>query len=328
MLRVAILGCGAMGRAHAAAYQTAGAEIAGVCDVLWEKARDMAGETGCKAYADLHTMLLEQKPDALSICTPADSHVQAVKTAAECGCAVLCEKPLAWKWTEALEAARAVAEHSIPFRLGFKMRYESVYAEAQRVLASGRLGALRHVFISHFQPLSEPAWYMDVGVATELLIHAFDIACWLFGDLPESVRMESDYNLGLEGEDQARVEMVFSDRRRAVIAGGYMPQYPPIRGMHDFVFQFQGEKGYVAGKRNGGIAVFSPDGIESYEPTACDAFALEMQDFVKAAKGQEAGGATLCDALRAQRVLEAAMLSARVGSPVKIRALPREYAKI
>ena len=103
-----------------------------------------------------------------------------------------------------------------------------------------------------------------------------------------------------------------------------MPEYPPVRGKHDFVFQFLCEKGYVSGKRNSCIDVFSPEGVSHYTPIAENAFALEVRDFIKAASGMPSGGATLHDAMISQAVLAAALCSAQTGSTIPVQYPYRE----
>lgn len=317
-MKVAIAGCGVMGATHAAAYRANGAEVVAVCDRDAARAEDFAHRFNCASYATLEGLFAANSPDIVSICTPAVSHLDAILRASAKKCAIVCEKPFVVSMNEARTAAKAISDAGIIFRIGFKMRYESVYAEAEKILRSGEIGALRYIFISHFQPSSEPSWYMDIGVTTELLIHSFDIAGWLFGELPRSARMTSSYELGKSGEDKSMVELDYSGGRKAIIVGGYMPGFPPIRGKHDFVFQFVGEKGYVAGKRNGSMAVFSPRRVESFVPAEVNAFEKEMTDVFRAMRGEEAGGATLEDALRSQHILEAALSSAKTGAAVNL----------
>lgn len=313
-MNAAILGCGAMGYAHAGAYTDLGVRVAAVCDQDRTRAEKLAKSVGGSAYSSLAAMLDEQRPGVVSVCTPAHNHPDAIVALASRGVATLCEKPFAPDMAQARAAYAAVKDAGIPFRLGFKMRYEGVYAAARQIVQSGEIGALRYVFISHFQPLSEPAWYMDIGVATELLVHAMDISCWMFGETPAEALMRSEYRLGKTGEDQARIELRFGGGRQALIAGGYMPGYPPVRGKHDFVFQFIGEKGYVCGKRNSAVEVFSPDRTELFHPEDASAFQDEIRDFLAAAKGALSGGATLEDALRSQRVLAAVKASEKTGA--------------
>src|SRR3954469_10290199 len=69
--RAAILGCGGRGRAHAAGYAASPqAEIVGCADPVVENARTLAKvHSGAKVYADYRTLLQEQHPDVVSICT-------------------------------------------------------------------------------------------------------------------------------------------------------------------------------------------------------------------------------------------------------------------
>lgn len=308
-MKIAIIGCGAMGTAHESAYRALGHRVAAVCDKDIRRARALADVADCPAYQELAQMLSQESIDVSSICTPAPGHLPAIRLLSEAGSAILCEKPFVQNLEEAYQARQAVLDAGVPFRLGFKMRYEAVYLKAKQILDSGEIGKPRYAFISHFQPLSQPSWYMDVGVVTELLIHAIDMCLYALGGEPERVHMQSESRLGKAGEDKAVLQLDFSGGRRALITGGYMPDFPPVRGKHDFVFQFVGEKGYVCGKRNSALEVFSPQRIETLHPVEGNAFELEMADFLAAARGEHAGGATLEDALRSQRVLEAATRS-------------------
>lgn len=314
-MKAVIAGCGVMGKAHGNAYRARGVELAAVCDADGDRAEKLATEFNCRYYESFPDMLRQEKPDLASICTPAFHHAQGIKEASQAHCAVLCEKPFAQSLQEAKQAAQWVEKERIPFRLGFKMRYEAGYATAKRILESGEIGALNYVFISHFQPLSQPAWYMDRGVIAELLVHSCDLACWFFGEEPLSVWARMEYRMHKEGEDQALLELDFSESKKAVICGGYMEQFPPVRGKHDFVFQLVGEKGYVAGKRNGCLEVLSPNRIETLSLEEQNAFEREIADFLLAAKGKPAGGADLKAALLSQKILESAALSARRGIP-------------
>jgi len=320
-MNAAILGCGAMGSAHAGVYARLGVRVAGVCDQDGARAEKLAKTVGGNAYSDLAEMLDRERPDVVNVCTPAFNHLEAIQVLASRRVATLCEKPFAADLAQARAACAAVEDAGIPFRLGFKMRYEGVYAAARKIVQSGEIGALRYVLISHFQPLSEPAWYMDIGVATELLVHAMDISCWMFEETPVEALMRGEYRLGKAGEDQARIELRFGDGRQALIAGGYMPGYPPVRGKHDFVFQFIGEKGYVCGKRNSAVEVFSPDRVELFRPDDVNAFEEEIRDFLAAARGAPSGGATLGDALRSQRVLAAVKASEKTGAFERVEGM-------
>lgn len=72
-LRVAIIGTGGIANAHARGYaaNTDGAEVVAVCDVEEERARQFAERYSFGTpYSDVATLLREERPDAVSICTP------------------------------------------------------------------------------------------------------------------------------------------------------------------------------------------------------------------------------------------------------------------
>lgn len=95
-MRVSVVGCGGVSCIHLKALsEMDSVTISSVVDIVAEKADAAALKYGCKAYYDFETMLREDKPDSVHICTPHYLHVpMAVKALTE-GVNVLCEKPCA-----------------------------------------------------------------------------------------------------------------------------------------------------------------------------------------------------------------------------------------
>src|SRR5690349_1391459 len=107
-LRVLVVGCGNMGKSHAAAYHNLdGFEICGIVStgeskyVLNEK---LGG--GYSLFSDYYEALEATKPDAVCISTYPDTHEAFAIKALESGCHVFIEKPLA----DSVEGAERVAE--------------------------------------------------------------------------------------------------------------------------------------------------------------------------------------------------------------------------
>lgn len=308
-MKIGIIGCGAMGYAHAAAYNDLGHSVYACCDADQERAERFGQAFKCTPFTNIETMLSKCQLDGASICTPASHHLNAITLLAEAKIGILCEKPFVTTIDEAFKAKDIVRASRVPFRIGFKMRYEPVYSAAKTVIDSGEIGTLRYLYISHYQPLSEPAWYMDRGIVSELLVHSMDIACYFMASTPTEISMRSEFLLGKTGEDQAEISLEFSEKRRARIVGGYMANFPQLRGKHDFLFQAVGSTGYVCGKRNSDIIVCSPQRIENIQVENANAFVLEIQDFLSVLKGNRASGATLEDAVVSQYLLDAAFRS-------------------
>lgn len=66
-----VVGCGAIGPVHAQVIRECeGVRLAGVCDIVPERAQRLAAEHGCKAYDSYTKVLMDSEVDAVHICTP------------------------------------------------------------------------------------------------------------------------------------------------------------------------------------------------------------------------------------------------------------------
>jgi hypothetical protein len=63
---------------------------------------------GARGYADLGELLAREKPDALAILSPAETHERYLEAALEARVHVLCEKPLLWEGDAPAERAAAL----------------------------------------------------------------------------------------------------------------------------------------------------------------------------------------------------------------------------
>ncbi|HIC67940.1 MAG TPA: Gfo/Idh/MocA family oxidoreductase, partial [Candidatus Latescibacteria bacterium] len=95
--RVALVGCGGMGRQHLEVLRGLdGFEAIGVCDVLEENLQRAAGEYGVAAcYTDFDEMYSALKPDLVTVATQTRGHCAPSVAALNREISVLCEKPIA-----------------------------------------------------------------------------------------------------------------------------------------------------------------------------------------------------------------------------------------
>lgn len=77
-LRVGVVGVGYLGRFHALIYsRMEQVELVGVVDLDAERAKVVAQEAGCHAFADARDLL--GKVDAVSIVVPTSAHLETAK---------------------------------------------------------------------------------------------------------------------------------------------------------------------------------------------------------------------------------------------------------
>jgi predicted dehydrogenase len=126
-MRAGIVGAGFIGKVHALALQSLGVEVA------W-----LAGR-----HDDLESLLDEQRPDVLHVCTPNNLHAPQALAALERGIHVVCEKPLAVTSNECAELIAAseglvngVCYHTRTYPLVEHMRAE---------IAAGAIGEITFV---------------------------------------------------------------------------------------------------------------------------------------------------------------------------------------
>jgi myo-inositol 2-dehydrogenase/D-chiro-inositol 1-dehydrogenase len=83
-MRVALIGCGRIGRVHAESIGThRGAELVRVCDAVEDAAREVAGLFGGTPGSDVDAVLTDPDVDAIVIASPTPTHVDLLSRAVE-----------------------------------------------------------------------------------------------------------------------------------------------------------------------------------------------------------------------------------------------------
>ncbi|MCC7265214.1 MAG: Gfo/Idh/MocA family oxidoreductase, partial [Candidatus Latescibacteria bacterium] len=110
-VRVALIGCGDMGRQHLEVLQRLeGFEVAALCDVSAEALQRVGEQYRVAAwYQDYEQLLEEVRPDISAVVTQTRGHVGPVVAALRRGISVLCEKPIAIDLAEADQMVAAAA---------------------------------------------------------------------------------------------------------------------------------------------------------------------------------------------------------------------------
>lgn len=322
-IRIGIAGCGLIGRQYAGSFSRLGAQVAAVADPLLERAQAVAAISGAASYSDAGELLAAEAIDLLCVCSPTPFHHDAVLAAARCGRHIFCEKPLAENLAQAREMCRAANKAGVTMGIGFKLRYEAVFARAKSLIETGEIGAPLYSIFSYFQqvPPPERAWYRDFGTMRDNLAHAIDLSNWLLVRPPAQVKARLDNRLGFKGEDKAFLQITYGDGALASIHGGWVgADYPAVAASDDILFQVVGEAGYIAGDRAGHIVIANRRGIERCRLDPVDSFTAELEAFLNALRLGEPPPIPASAGLVAQAVIEAAFQSDRSGEAISIDA--------
>jgi predicted dehydrogenase len=167
-LRVGMVGYAFMGAAHSQAWRTVNhafdlplsARMSVVCGRDETKVAAAAAKLGWESHAtDWREVVARDDIDLIDVCTPGDTHAEIAIAALEAGKHVLCEKPLANSVAEArgmAAAAAAAALRGQKTMCGFNYRRVPAVALMRDLVASGRIGTVRHVRAVYLQD-----WIVD-----------------------------------------------------------------------------------------------------------------------------------------------------------------------
>jgi len=161
--------------------------VRAIAEVDAERREAAASRFGVAGYADADAMLAGEDLDVVSICTPPSTHESVFVAAAEAGCHVFCEKPLAPSADAARRMARAADDAGVVTQVGYLHRYYANSRKAMRLVEEGLFGRLVEVRTLHHSTAPEQGWYYDPevsggGVLRDLLPHTLDVYFDLFGE--------------------------------------------------------------------------------------------------------------------------------------------------
>lgn len=156
-----------------------GVEIVAVADPDEGSRNALQQETGApRQYADGADLLDREQPDILCVCSRLPTqHLDVVIAAAQVGCHVYCEKPLAVSLPDADRMIAATDAADVRLAVGHLARHASVFQAARELIRSGGIG----------QPLSVHCRGKedDRGGGEDMLVlgsHLLDLARFFCGD--------------------------------------------------------------------------------------------------------------------------------------------------
>lgn len=178
--------------AHIPAFKQFGEdyEIVGVFDVNETAARETAERHEiANYYTDAKEMLLKEKPDVVSVCVPNCFHKEYTIMALEAGANVLCEKPLAFTYQDALEMFECAKKNGKVLMACQSMRFTPDRLAAKEYIEENGLNDIYYGELSRVRRRGIPFWgtfhmkkiscggaFVDIGV------HMLDALVWLMGN--------------------------------------------------------------------------------------------------------------------------------------------------
>lgn len=207
-INVAVIGCGTIANnSHIPSYlNNPKVNVKYFCDIIPERAEAAVAKYGCgTAVTDYHDVLADPAVVAVSVCTPNHMHARISIDAMEAGKHVLCEKPAARTYAEALEMQEAQKRTGKILNIGVVNRFNTGVNKLKALIDGGHLGDIYQVYVSFRSHRSIPGLGGDFtnkdiaggGVLIDWGVHFLDIVMYCCGDpAAKTVSAETFSHLG------------------------------------------------------------------------------------------------------------------------------------
>ncbi|MEW4308610.1 Gfo/Idh/MocA family protein [Rossellomorea marisflavi] len=196
LLKIGVIGCGSISKhRHIPEYMAnEHAEIVAVCDIVKDRAQEMADQIGAKAYTDYKDLLKDESIEAVSVCTPNALHAPISVDALKAGKHVLCEKPMATSTEEAEAMIVAANEAGRKLMIGHNQRFVPSHQKAKELISKGEAGKI-YSFRTAFGHGGPEGWSVDgkdswffrkeeafIGAMGDLGVHKTDLMRYILGE--------------------------------------------------------------------------------------------------------------------------------------------------
>ncbi len=213
----AIIGCGRIAKRHAEQIIKHGI-LAAVCDVIPEKANELAAIYNAAPYYSIQDLLAtEKKLEAVIICTPNGLHaIHAIK-ALEAGNNVLCEKPLCISTADGKKMIETALKYNKKLFVVKQNRYNPPVVFLRELILTKKLGAIFSFQLNCFwnrPPEYFTGWKgtkeLDGGTLYTQFSHFIDLLYWFLGDVSKVTATRKNFahpGIAFEDAGMAIIEM-------------------------------------------------------------------------------------------------------------------------
>jgi predicted dehydrogenase len=227
-LKGVMIGAGRFARFQAEAWRRVeSAQIAAVADAAPGRAEEFSERFGiARAYQDATEMLERERPDFVDIVTRADSHLELVKLAAQCGASVICQKPMAPSREECVAMVNVCADANVRLLIHENWRWQPWYREIKRLLDQGAVGrpfyagfVMRNSDGRGAEPYTAQPYFREMErlLVYEMVVHFIDTFRFLLGEFTSVFCRMGRVNPGVKGEDCTLIHFDFENGARGLI---------------------------------------------------------------------------------------------------------------
>jgi myo-inositol 2-dehydrogenase / D-chiro-inositol 1-dehydrogenase len=313
-LKIAVLGVGVMGSFHvdALSRRVRGARVTVVNDYLADKAAEVGDQVGARVEDDPIAAINDSEVDAVLIASPGDAHAEQLNACLDRGIPVLCEKPLTTDIGSAyaiVQKEKALGKQLI--QVGFMRRFDPEYAALRKLITDGGLGKPLMVHCAHRNPAVGDHFNSEFMIR-DSVVHEVDSVRFLLGEVIKGAATGS----APHGTHDPML-VIFETESGAIVTDEIFVRTGVA---YEVRTEVVGEKGSAFIGLDQNLQVKSTDGrwggtmTPSFVERFGQAYDIELQRWVDAAKAGTIDGANAWDGYAAVAVCEAGVQALRSGA--------------
>ncbi|MCD4702845.1 MAG: Gfo/Idh/MocA family oxidoreductase [Methanosarcinaceae archaeon] len=219
MIRVGVVGVGAMGQHHVRIYhEMENVELVGISDVDEERVNELAATYNTTPFTN-HEELLAMKLDAVSIVVPTTLHKKIVLDALTADTHVLVEKPIADTIENANIIIDAAHDANKVLMVGHIERFNPAVDKMKEIIDMGLLGKIVSINTNRVGPYNPRI--RDVGIILDLGVHDIDAIAYMYGSRVSEVYAIAGRDIHSQ-EDHASIMLRFDDNRAGVVGANWL----------------------------------------------------------------------------------------------------------
>lgn len=194
-LKIGFIGCGGIAmdkHLPGMATQRARVELYAFCDIIPERAEEARQKYGCpgaKVFTDYRELLACPEIDAVHVLTPNVKHCEISCAAMEAGKHVICEKPMAATYADALKMYETHLRTGKLLTIGYQYRHMDDNRAMKAYVNTGALGDIYYAEATAWRRRGIPTWGVFTnkaeqggGPLIDMATHALDLTLWMMNN--------------------------------------------------------------------------------------------------------------------------------------------------
>jgi len=209
-LAVGVIGTGFWGENQVRVFrQSRIADLVAICDADKKRAKEIGTKYGVPWFSDLTKFLRVPNLEAVTVCTPTQTHLRVGLLAIEASKNLLVEKPMTGEERSADRLVNSARKAGVKLLVGFIERFNPGVEAVKKMLTRGIVG---DVIIATGRRVARwPIRIGDVGVVKDTAIHDIDAMRYLLEEEVSAVFAQTGSLRNRSYEDYAEIMLSFDE---------------------------------------------------------------------------------------------------------------------